>query len=369
MQKMAKRVYILPCRAGVSIYHDHHKPYAQATCLKSSRSGIRGAKRLRRGFSQTQNPPSQISGYDVPSEVSTFTPSGRKKALLIGIAYEGSREPLRGCIRDVEYMTHLLRTKFSFQDEDFLVMTDKTHKIQNVRSEYPTRKAVLDAMRWLVADAQPGDSLFFHFSGHGIQVRDQSGDEADGYDETILPVDFKANGHILDDEIHEIMVQRLPRGARLTAVMDCCHSGTGMDLPFIHDAHGYGSGMTTTPPRRCQYRVCALVSAGLALLGLRRKRLLRPPIVDPNAGEVILFSGCRDDEKSADTTLLAGVQTGAMTYSFLEAIERGSSSDWHDYTYRSLLNAMREKLKAKGLKQTPQFSTSHPFNLSSQFII
>jgi hypothetical protein len=55
-------------------------------------------------------------------------------------------------------------------------------------------------MQWLVADARPNDSLFFHCvfgllklvqqafnycldSGHGGQTKDLDGDEEDGYDE------------------------------------------------------------------------------------------------------------------------------------------------------------------------------------------
>jgi hypothetical protein len=36
-------------------------------------------------------------------------------------------------------------------------------------------------------------------SGHGGQTKDTDGDEADGYDETIYPLDFKQAGHIVDD--------------------------------------------------------------------------------------------------------------------------------------------------------------------------
>lgn len=54
-------------------------------------------------------------------------------------------------------------------------------------------------MQWLVRDARPGDSLFFHYSGHGGQAADLDGDEDDGFDETILPLDFKTAGEIIDD--------------------------------------------------------------------------------------------------------------------------------------------------------------------------
>lgn len=63
----------------------------------------------------------------------------------------------------------------------------------------PTRANIIRALHWLVADAQPNDSLFLHFSGHGGQTEDLDGDEEDGLDETIYPVDFKHAGMIVDD--------------------------------------------------------------------------------------------------------------------------------------------------------------------------
>lgn len=335
------------------------------------------------GYVQPANAPPQT--YNAAGAMSQFRGGGRKRALLIGINYSGSSK-LQGCVRDVTFMTHLLRTKFGFNDRDFFIMTDKPHGIQHVHSGRPTRKNILEAMRWLVKGASPGDSLFFHFSGHGSQVRDTSGDEADGYDETILPMDYQSAGHIVDDEIYDIMVRRLPRGVRLTSVMDCCHSGTGMDLPYIHDGSGYGTGKIDAPKPGGSSATGALFSMAGALLngkpqnaishalvavGKKKKKPAggRPTRPDPNAGEVLLFSGCRDNQVAADTSQLAGVVTGAMTYCVIEAIERGSVRDWRSYTYRSLLQAMREKLRAAKLKQTPQFSTSHPFDLGSPFIV
>lgn len=37
-------------------------------------------------------------------------------------------------------------------------------------------------------------------SGHGGQTKDLDGDEDDGYDEVIYPLDHKQAGHIVDDE-------------------------------------------------------------------------------------------------------------------------------------------------------------------------
>lgn len=80
--------------------------------------------------------------------------------------------------------------------------------------------------------------FFFHYSGHGGQAKDEDGDEDDGHDETIYPVDHEEAGVIVDDEMHAILVHPLPAGCRLTAIMDCCHSGSALDLPYIYSTTG-----------------------------------------------------------------------------------------------------------------------------------
>jgi hypothetical protein len=97
----------------------------------------------------------------------------------------------------------------------------------------PTRSNILVAMRWLVQDCSSGDSLVFHFSGHGNQVEDDDGDELDGQDETICPLDWEQNGQIRDDEINETIVRPLVHGVRLHAIIDACRSGTVLDLPNL----------------------------------------------------------------------------------------------------------------------------------------
>eukprot|EP01012_Entosiphon_sulcatum_P019207 TRINITY_DN2404_c0_g1_i1.p1 TRINITY_DN2404_c0_g1~~TRINITY_DN2404_c0_g1_i1.p1 ORF type:complete len:497 (+),score=104.82 TRINITY_DN2404_c0_g1_i1:94-1584(+) len=250
---------------------------------------------------------------------------GRKKALLIGINYTGTRAQLRGCVNDVRKMRQYLSQRGGFPDspQTMLVLTDDQRGANS-----PTRDNILRGIQWLVAGAQPGDSLFFHYSGHGGQQRDQSGHEEDGYDETILPLDYQ-KGHITDDEIWRLMVAPLPSGTRLTAVMDCCHSGTGMDLAYNWNRHSNRWIEETNPAHA--------------------------------AADVRLFSGCDDAQTSADTQGLfeAG---GAMTIAFLQALESGQR-----YTYRTFLDALHAQLRQRGFSQRPSLSATQRFNVDTPF--
>merc|ERR1712188_64209 len=49
-----------------------------------------------------------------------------------------------------------------------------------------------------------------------------------------IPCDYQSAGQITDDQLFEMLVKPLPKGVTMTVIMDCCHSGTGMDLSFIH---------------------------------------------------------------------------------------------------------------------------------------
>lgn len=110
-------------------------------------------------------PPLGVQSFQVPGnpqigyEFSRCT--GKRKALLIGINYFGQRGQLRGCINDVKNMSTFLHERFSYKRQDMVILTDDQ---QNPRSQ-PTKQNIMQAMHWLVKDAQPNDSLFFHYSG------------------------------------------------------------------------------------------------------------------------------------------------------------------------------------------------------------
>lgn len=58
------------------------------------------------------------------------------------------------------------------------------------------------------------------------------------YDETVLPTDYKSAGQMVDDELNAMLVRPLQPGVVLHALIDACHSGTAMDLPYRAKADG-----------------------------------------------------------------------------------------------------------------------------------
>lgn len=76
------------------------------------------------------------------------------------------------------------------------VLTDDTSDPQKM----PTKANIQRWMSWLVEGAKKDDALFFHYSGHGVQVKVDNAAEADGLGEAICPLDYKQAGMILDME-------------------------------------------------------------------------------------------------------------------------------------------------------------------------
>ena len=82
------------------------------------------------------------------------------------------------------------------------------------------------------------DIVYLHFSAHGQPVEDTNGDEEDGWDEAIIPIDayklykksvYEGKKHLLDDQLNKY-VQKIreeigPTGF-LYVVIDACHAGT-----------------------------------------------------------------------------------------------------------------------------------------------
>lgn len=146
----------------------------------------------------------------------TAEADGVRRALLIGVnQYQGVPD-LRGALNDVELLRSLLVTRYGFREEHVRVVIDTE----------ATRAGILAALEKLAGQAGPEDLVYVHYSGHGSQVMDQNGDEADEADETLVPHDGRTPGvpDVVDDEIAAIL-DRMTVGMAVI-VLDSCHSGT-----------------------------------------------------------------------------------------------------------------------------------------------
>ena len=141
------------------------------------------------------------------------------RALLVGIDDYAEVTDLMGApVNDVRAMRDYLRTQLGYPEAG----------IRTLLNGEATRAGILAAIEdWLV---QGRGRAFLYFSGHGHQQPDGAdGDEPDGFDETLVPVDVAveggvAKGMIADDEIAALLARM--SGRRVDVVIDACHSGT-----------------------------------------------------------------------------------------------------------------------------------------------
>ena len=100
-----------------------------------------------------------------------------------------------------------------------------------------TKAGISKALSVLASQCKVGDIVYLHFSTHGQPFEDLSGDEDDGWDESIVPVDapieftkgkYEGENHLIDDELHEYCTKiRKALGTKgmLYVVIDACHAG------------------------------------------------------------------------------------------------------------------------------------------------
>jgi len=235
-------------------------------------------------------------------------------------------------------MGSFLCDKLGFKPDDIRIITDKNPR------DLPTKENILGAMRELVRDAEPHDSFFLYFSGHGTQVKDMNGDERDGLDECICAMDWRGNGEppyedtpglIIDDVIHEILVKPLPLQCRLTAVIDACHSGTVLDLPYIYSSKGVVKEI------KHQNK-----------LGLLREKA--------SYADVVSLSASKDSRTAKETR-----KGGALRLAFINCL----TTFRYNVTYKELIKSVRDYMRNNRYKQKPVLSSSYEIDTDGRFIV
>lgn len=262
-----------------------------------------------------------------------------KRAVLIGInKYQIPGADLSGCVNDVKNLSEALKTYYGFTDKDLTTLTDLK----------ATKKAMQAAIKKLIRSGKKGDVLLLHYSGHGSNVPDDNGDEADKRDEILCPTDLDWKDTLRDDWLRKTL-DKLRKGVSLTVIMDCCHSGTITRVMNPLESQ-----------RKQRFLPCPLdlmaTESGRKLRGTLRAQLGKAPRGRKRKSDVVhaeiqelLITGCRDTQTSADAHI-GGSYNGALTYYLVESIKEAEGK----LTYRELHQRTIAKLKKNDFDQVPQ---------------
>lgn len=266
----------------------------------------------------------------------------RKIGLIVAIGEypEGGGWRNLSSINDIRYVkAALLQNGFFEKDIDTLI------------NQKATKMGILKALDDLLKRSGPGDIVVFHFSGHGQQIYDDNGDEADGYDEALIPYDagsyydpvhYKGEKHLRDDELgaklNAIRANIGPKGS-LVVILDACHSGTatrgGEDFPARGKAEAF-----TIPGYKPDVKISFGSNAAPedSFIGDLK-----------SAGNMIVFSASSPNQVNYETKDNQNMGVGSLSYAFARALtdlKPGSS-------YEYLFERIRSQIQARTPQQLP----------------
>lgn len=256
-----------------------------------------------------------------------------RHALLVGISEYNPVEEVSAYVwdnihgaNDVDMMQGVLR-KQGF---------DEAHIIA-LRNQEATASAIRSALSALTQSCQDGDMVYIHFSCHGQLVEDLDGDEADGWDEALIPYDaqkyyrkgiYEGENHLCDDELHQWILslrKKLGPQGMLYVTLDACHIGEA----YMTDVPVRGTNLVFTPKGK-QY-----IKADVVRQNRRSHRPIQP---GQGVAPICMLEACRAYEFNMEKRV-EGTYFGALSYFVAQVLSEESiqaASAWWQQVRRML---------------------------------
>ncbi|KOG46862.1 caspase family protein [Streptomyces decoyicus] len=202
-----------------------------------------------------------------------------------------------------------------------------------------TVKNVTAELRKAAKKLKRGDILLFTYSGHGGQVPnvDGSDDEPDEFDETLVFYDRE----FLDDELHREFA-RFAQGVRILALLDCCHSGTGIEVREVLSPEAMEEQFQTRDPQQIENTARLMPVVQQHEVYQRDKEffqeLQRDLAADKSRAaeaDALLISACQDNQLASD-----GAVNGKFTATLLDVWDGGSFRGGYRAFHRDILRNM-----------------------------
>ena len=180
-----------------------------------------------------------------------------KRALLVGISDYGNHDEDPNKWANISGANDIKLLAPLFEAQGF--------KVTSLVDAQATHAGITGTLDKLAKDSKKGDIVYIHFSMHGQPFEDLNGDEEDGWDEALIPVDaqmlysagvYEGTNHLLDDELEAYfndIRNQIGKDGQLYVILDACHSGTasrGDDEHIRGTREGFTrSGKEYTPDR------------------------------------------------------------------------------------------------------------------------
>ncbi|MBE9107889.1 caspase family protein [Nodosilinea sp. LEGE 07298] len=291
-------------------------------------------------------------------------PTSRKLALLVGVnQYPAGVTPLRGCLTDVRMQKELLVHRFGFDPANILTLENQAATRQNLLDAFETH---------LIDQAQPGDVVVFHFSGHGSLVRDPDpiaiANGVEGYNGSLLPYDARLN--VTDNQVNDIMGKTLfllmanLKTDQVTVMLDSCHSGGGtrgdLIMRAVESQVALGDAEPSNAELAVQERWLAELGWSPAELKAQRSR---------GIAKGVALGSAQANQLAADASFGEGAgqfYAGAFTYALTRYLWQQPGNPPLDRVFVDLARSTRDVANSARIVQSPIYEVEPGRNFGQE---
>ena len=195
---------------------------------------------------------------------------------------------------------------------------------------------IVSQVAQFTSKTKKGDIVYLHFSTHGQPVEDINGDEEDGWDESIVPIDayklykkgvYEGKKHLTDDLLNKYIKnlrERIGPSGYLYVIVDACHAGTSSRAndETIRGTHvGFTYNNKVFKPsnnKKSHYRIEALA----------------------NQSNVMFVEACRPDQVNTEI-IVGGKRYGPLSFNIAQTLSgyllTTNAKDFVEYIKRTII--------------------------------
>ena len=215
------------------------------------------------------------------------------------------------------------------------ILKKQGFSITTLLDEQATFDKIISQITQFTNNTKKGDIVYLHFSTHGQPVEDLNGDEDDGWDESIVPIDaykiykkgiYEGNKHLTDDLLNKYvkkMREKIGKTGFLYVVIDACHAGTSSrandeTIRGTHVGFTYNNKMfKPSTNKKSHYRIDA----------------------SAKQSDVMFIEACRPDQVNTEIKI-DGKRYGPLSYNIAQALSNLTLSTNADEFLKHIRNSM-----------------------------